>query len=51
MSVQKNNTISSWAREDVLKAQEAGIVLKKGDFQEPITREEFADIALRFVLY
>mgnify|MGYP001092842585 FL=1 len=47
----KNNTISSWAREDVLKAQEAGIVLKKGDFQEPITREEFADIALRFVLY
>ena len=46
-----DNTISSWAREDVLKAQEAGIVLKKGDFQEPITREEFADIALRFVLY
>lgn len=42
---------SEWARNDVIKAREWGIVLKDGDFREAISREEFTDAALRFLLY
>ena len=42
---------SEWAWDDVGRAQELGLVVRDGDFRGAITREEFVEIALRFLLY
>ncbi len=43
--------ISEWARNDVIRAQQLGFVIRGGDFREAMTREEFTETALRFLLY